>query len=241
MRFAIRLTTMLALIFPCAARAQTSVIIGAVEDSAGAAIANARVNVLGTNVEVLSDTKGRFVIGALRAATYVLQIRRLGYAAVSTLTTVATVDTVRLAIELQPVSTTLATVNVEEKRSPVMLERVGFVRRRISGAAPASRFMTRYEFGRDRLKVAEILRRMGGFSARCNSANVNVLIDGMKIMLPRSGKTDMDFPGAFDSDPLDIIPPNLVEAIEAYDRNTEIPPEFAWAGSCVVLIWTRPG
>jgi hypothetical protein len=212
--------------FPQYALAQSPLLLGAVEDSNGLPVQNARIDLLGSPVSVYSDAKGKFRIDSLRAATYVLYVRRLGYAPVTTLATLTGSDTLRMAVELSTVSTTLATVVIEADRSSLKLDRAGFVQRRLNTTAPASRFITRTEWGeREPLNVSEILRRMGGFAARC--PRPSVLVDGMRISAAGGGSSSID-----------MIPPKFVEAIEAYAGPSEMPIEFR-GGECLVLIWTR--
>ena len=60
----------------------------------------------------------------------------------------------------------------------VQLDRVGFVRRRLDGTIPASRFMTHAEFEhRPPRTMTELLGRMGSFRQRCDE--VATFVDGV--------------------------------------------------------------
>lgn len=239
--------------------AQGGVILGAVEDSTGRAIPDVRVTVLGETGTLVTDASGRFQLGPVRGTTYLLQLRRLGHAAVTTVVTVRSTDTVRLDIELTPTATVLAPVDVTADPTTAKLERVGFLRRRLDPTVPASRFLTRAEFDkRPPLTVSELLQRMGAYTRRCPSGEA-IYVDGALLAPPipkdsvvrvrPSKNSPMLGPGGDGLgsalppvSPVDMIPPKLAEAIEAYVGPAEIPLEFKAAGrglQCVVLIWTR--
>lgn len=233
-------------------RAQTSVIIGAVEDSSGRAIPDVQVTLIGTPATGLSDAGGRFRVGPLRPATYMLQFRRLGYAPVTAMAELTRGDTLRLSIEMTPSATTLATMNVTATSTSQKLEQVGFVRRRMDGTVPPSRFITRAEFqNRPPLTMTDLLGRMGGVGARC--ANPTVFVDGAMMadeppkdsVITIKGKrvpADPFGEGMKRLAPIDVIPPIMVDAVEAYAGPAETPVEFKAAGRgfrCVILVWTR--
>lgn len=231
---------------PSWAFTQPALIVGVVEDSVGRAIPDVQVLVVGRDTTWLSDARGGFRLGPLRAATYVLQFRRLGYGPVTHVVEVPAADTVRLAVELAPASATLATVRVVGESVAAKLDRVGFVRRRLDGTIPASRFMARAEFEhRPPLTMTELLGRMGPFRQRCEE--VATFVDGV-LMASRpppdsTEKKALQFGVSAKPPPLiDAIAPADVAAVEAYVSPAEIPLQYKAAGrgfDCVVLIWTR--
>lgn len=230
----------------------SSLVLGVVEDSAGRGIPSVQISIVGQDVGGISDDNGRFRIGPLRAKSYIFQFRRLGYTPVTAVTDLSTADTLRLAIEMLAATTTLAAVEVKATSSDRKLEEVGFVRRRMDGAVPPSRYITRAEFERrPPFTMTELLDRMGGFSKRCLGASVYV--DGAllapdpppdSITNSKGRRVPADGFGAAmkRSATIDIIPPSTVAAVEAYTGAAEIPLEFKTTrrgSSCVILIWTR--
>lgn len=231
---------------------QSALVLGAVEDSTGRGIPQVQISILGVAAASVSDSAGRFRFGPLRPSTYILQFRRLGYTPVTAMADLTTTDTLRLAIELAPAATSLATVNVTATSTDRKLEQVGFVRRRMDGTVPPSRFITRAEFeARPPLTMTELLRRMGGFDTRCQRASVYVdgallakdpprdsIVNAKGKRVPADGFGE----GMKRPNSIDAIPPTIVGAVEAYTGPAEIPLEFKAAGrgfECVVLVWTR--
>lgn len=230
----------------------SSLVLGVVEDSAERGIPSVQISIVGQNAAGISDDHGRFRIGPLRAQSYIFQFRRLGYAPVTAVTDLSTADTLRLAIEMIAATTTLAPVEVKATSSDRKLEQVGFVRRRMDGAVPPSRFITRAEFERrPPFTMTELLERMGGVSRRCLAASVYV--DGAlmasdpppdSITNSKGKRVPADGFGAAmkRSATIDMIPPSSVAAVEAYTGPAEIPLEYKTTrrgSSCVILIWTR--
>lgn len=181
-----------------------------------------------------------------------LQLRRLGYAPVTAMADLTRSDTLRLSIEMTPSATTLATMNVTATTSSQKLEQVGFVRRRMDGTVPPSRFITRAEFqNRPPLTMTELLGRMGRINSRC--PNPTVFVDGAMMadapprdsIINSKGKrvpADAFGDGMKRLAPIDVIPPGVVDAVEAYAGPSETPLEFKAAGRgfrCVILVWTQ--
>ncbi len=226
-----------------------SLILGVVADSTGRGVPDVQVLLVGVLNPVVTDSLGRFRLGPLKASSYVIQFRRLGFEGVTHVAQLLAADTLRLAIELQPVANQLATVNVTGESVSERLSRVGFVRRRADGAVPASRFTTRAEFDkRPPLTMTELLRRMGNFPSRCPSPTVFVdgALLGSSVPLPPPSTPRRKDQFLSDGPPpppaIDAIPPVTVEAVEVYLGPAEFPLEYKPAGrgfSCLVLVWTR--
>jgi hypothetical protein len=218
-------------------------ILGAVEDESGRPIAGAQVSVLGSDATAPTDSLGRFVFGPMRSGTHILQVRRLGYAPLTTFATVLSSDTLRLSFELIASPIALETVRIEASGASHKLTRVGFVERRSRASTGDSRFVTRAEFERHNpMSVREIIRRMAGFHSRCEFEPKTIVIDGVAIPPPvrQSVRDSLDGidQGPNRNDPYDVILPANVEAIEAYAGPSEAPAQFA-LNRCVLMIWTR--
>lgn len=230
----------------------SALVVGVVEDSSGRGIPSVQVSIVGQNVVAVSDESGRFRFGPLPARSYIVQFRRLGYGPVTTVTDLKIADTLRLAIEMSAVTTTLAAVEVKASTTDSKLEQVGFVRRRMDGTVPPSRFITRAEFEKKPpFTMTDLLERMGGFSRRCQGASIYV--DGAMLAADPPPDSITNIKGrrvpadAFGSGmkraaSIDLIPPSTVAAVEAYTGAAEVPLEFKTTrrgSSCVILIWTR--
>lgn len=229
----------------------TGMVLGVVEDSEGRGLPDVQVLFVGVRSPVMTDSLGRFRVGPLKPASYVVQFRRLGFEGVTHVAQVVAADTLRLAVEMQGNVDQLAAVKITGESMSERLTRVGFVHRRSDGAVPSSRFITRAEFAaRPPLNMNELLRRMGGFDTRC--VQPTVYVDGTLFAAPVAAQTvpnkvpkrkDMFFSEGFTPpSPLDGIPPLVVDAVEVYTGPSEVPLEFKAAGrgfSCVVLVWTR--
>lgn len=165
-----------------------------------------------------------------------------------------TADTIVRVLKtpLAPVVTTAS--ELEEK-----LTEVGFYRRREHSGIPASQFMTRQELDRrGALDLSQHLRRIKGRGWGC--ADGVIYVDGVLLaaslpavaadsvrMIPSEmrGKS-APFPVVDNPMPkasaLDLIPMNMVGALEIFTGPSEIPVEYNAAfrqARCVVLVWTR--
>jgi iron complex outermembrane receptor protein len=74
-------TTLLLVVAPLVARAQTGTIQGRVTDEAGVAVVGASVNVEGTTLGSVTDSRGAFTIQDVPAGPHTLRIEALGFAA----------------------------------------------------------------------------------------------------------------------------------------------------------------
>ena len=229
-----------------AAHAQGTV-IGVVEDSAGAPIMAASVLVAGSNFGVATDVTGRFRFPSLPVKVWTLEIRRLGYAPITTEVDVRNRDTVSLSITLIPAAFPIAPVVVSETGITPKLREVGFERRRkLEIMVPARQFVTRQQIEKQNpMRVSQVVGRMGRPS-QCHPASWAIYVDGVL-----RGAAAVDPPPRPGSSapvprpsPVDDIPPGEIEGIEVYVGGLQIPFEFRTARrdvSCVIVIWTRSG
>jgi len=219
-----------------------AVIVGTVVDATGGrGIGGALVRVRGTNVGIVSDDRGKFVLFGLSPGSHVVDVEMLGYAPRSTpmaaivgATLSVTIALSTRAIELEPV--------VVEVRSR-LLDRVGFYDRvddpgirghfltpvEIEKRAPAAftdlftnvpgARVDYYAPGRS----AVIFRRVIGSTAG-EGCVPELWVDGMRI---RGG--DWNF-----------LSPAAIDGVEVY-VGTNIPIEYATSSCGVVLVWTKRG
>lgn len=161
-------------------------------------------------------------------------------------------DTVRVQV------TPLAPVVTAAEALKTKLDEVGFTHRKAYSGVPASQFLTRFDIEkRAVMDLSQLLRRMKGRAWGCGESVL--FIDGVIQATPIPDKavdtvkfqpTDTRGKGMPPvvavpmpkANPLDMIPVNMVDALEVYVGPSEIPLEFKAAfrqARCVVAVWTR--
>lgn len=110
-----------------------AVVTGTVNDSRGEPIAAARIALEADDVVALSDAKGAFRLGGLRAGTRLLSVRKLGYEATELPVELHSQNAVVATVVMPRLTQLLETVKVRALRE-LGLERVGFASRKKSGA-----------------------------------------------------------------------------------------------------------
>lgn len=256
---ALVLMTVLALMPASRLHAQRSGIVGIVYDTLGQTLSGVQIELSGTDFGAITNSRGEFRLIKVTPGPYTLQMRRLGFEALSMKIDVAKGDAMEIDFELTPTQVRLAKFDVKAIYNSDKLKRVGFEeRQKTSGIAP-SRFITRAEIDkRNPLSLIHILDRIGGRVRNCVDAVV--YIDGVAPAVPPGEPQTGPFrtggamrPSASRTDngsshryrPLDLIPPRTVEGMEIYASTSEIPSEFRRGqfgdlnNRCVVLIWTR--
>lgn len=219
------------------------VVDAAVTDSALAPLANATATLLGTHVAVTAGPDGRFRIVDLAPRDYIIIVRRIGYAPLSSVVRVPASDTVRVTYMLAPLTTTLDTVVVSERSVPARLAEFEERRRAAHG-----QFMTEERIEAlnypGMLDVLRTFRYVTINTGRLQSLRagcpMTFYVDGVHIPSP-----DLD---------RGLPSPHEIAGIEVYVNSGDIPPQYksfgrdlgvprSQSGSfCgVVLLWTRSG
>jgi hypothetical protein len=215
-------------------------ITGVVRDSGGSSIGGASVAVVGTVLRATSDTGGRFRLGGLPVGALTLQVRRLGYRAVSVPVSIQDGATGTVSVTLLPVPRELDPVLVEASRQPSVRYLQGFYERRSKGHGY---FITRDQIQtREWSDMTDVLRslvpavritssRMARNAVRLRGSRCAPLVwlDGAPAMA-----------GEFD---LDVISPETVSGVEVYPGPATVPVEFRSTRgleSCgVIVVWSR--
>ncbi|MGH7500214.1 MAG: carboxypeptidase regulatory-like domain-containing protein [Longimicrobiales bacterium] len=187
-----------------------------------------------------SDSLGFFQAPMPRPGAYAIRVERLGYATTDTDTlSVRADETVEIAIRLGVTPVRLEPVMVIERRSS--MRRSEFQRRMDAGRQSGlGVFMTRDEIERTGSpSVTGVLLR---------APLVSLGRGGGPVMLSRGGCTPtlylngsrMVFASGESLD--DRIIPEMLEGVEIYRNETELPFEFTGIGQCgAILFWTRAG
>jgi hypothetical protein len=219
---------------------------GIVTDSSLAPVNGATVWLLGSSLELTTRENGRFRMLGLPAGEYLVVVRHIGFAPLSTIVRLAGNDTARTSIILERASVSLDTIRVTaESPSPRLRE---FDQRRSMGLG---QFMTASEIRRlnfpgtsDLLRAFRSVTIAGadGFAVNARDAPVRTcpfqfFIDGVPIPTPRNLNNELP-------------PPGEIAGIEVHATVGMIPLQYATSGvdatfrgggaMCgVILIWTK--
>ncbi|MSR02309.1 MAG: hypothetical protein EXR94_06165 [Gemmatimonadetes bacterium] len=226
-----------------AIRERVARIEGQVTDTLGYPVPEAEVLIMGTEFQTQSDRTGRFFMDGLPPGLQIARVRKVGYK--------AQYFTIRLAggqqwdgkIAIRRLPQFLGDILVIGKygKPPQYANTAKydeFYRRR---SKRVGKFLTREEI--DKLaagRISELLRGIPGVRSsfiapgepenvsflNCPSFNVSVWIDGQKM----TGNVGEVLP---------LITPSDIEAIEVYQRQTLIPPEYRDNSCGAIVMWTR--
>ena len=215
---------------------------GVVRDSTGAALAGARVRVVGSALGAVSDDSGAFRLPLAVGGRLRLEVLRLGYAAETLLVALQASGESRLAIVL----TRLAPQELPELRVAAATrgKMSGFERRRAHGVGT---FITRQEIeARHPQRVSDLLRYTSGVYVSQDGASQRNNQVGMRRNMGTSQAEPCEVQYYVDGQyyaggSVDDFPPVTIEGIEIYRSAAEIPADFRTRdASCgVIAIWTR--
>jgi hypothetical protein len=210
-------------------------------------IAAASISLLAGGRTILiteSDSAGHFEMPVPGPGTYGLRVERLGYGAADTeALSFAAGEFVELAIRLGVTAVRLDPIMVIERR--ITRIESEFERRMETGRRMGlGVFVTRQELERNALlSVTDVLARVPlmsvQFDGRGNAWPATVSRGGCIPTLYLNGAR-MTFASGESVD--DVIMPDMLEGIEVYRNETELPRSFAGIGQCgAVVFWTRGG
>ncbi|HEX6317210.1 MAG TPA: carboxypeptidase regulatory-like domain-containing protein [Gemmatimonadaceae bacterium] len=219
-----------------------AILRGKVVNANGVPIANARVEVEGTNARALTNAEGAFSLAELPSGTQSVVARQLGFAPVSQAVDLSTREVANTVITMsQPVQ--MLDPVVVRAESDMGLENIGFVERRrgMSGTfMDAEEIMKRGpNMLTDVFRTVPSLRvvPVSPYDYAVESARGNML-GGSCVKYWLDGTPyDPVFPGDVDR----MIPPYNIAAIEVYQGST-VPIQFtsANASNCaVIVIWSK--
>ena len=244
----VALAGMLVVAGTLAAQTPRATLVGLVRDSAGHAIPNVEVWLLGSHLYTHTNDLGGFRLANAPVGAVKVTVRRLGYEQTTVDLTLRDGQTDSLVVALSSVAATLPGVLIEDEamsRSKRLLS--GFWERRSRGFG---HFYTRAEIEkRDAHDFTDIVRMTPSVSI--------VSTNGRKVIrFSRGPGVRGDCPPQYWVDGMrlenatpDEFPPQDVEAIELYAGTATIPAQYAprvatfRTQTCgAILIWTRlPG
>ncbi len=226
-----------------AIRDRVASMAGQVVDTLGFPVAEAEVSVMGTEFLGQSDRQGRFALGGLPLGLQIVRVRKVGYR--------VQYFAIRLAggqewdgrVTLPKLPQTLGEIVVVGKwgKPPQYANTAkydDFYRRRSSRSG---KYLTREEIDKTAAgRISELLRAIPGVRVgfvqpgesenvsflTCPAYNVSVWIDGQRV----TGQVGEILP---------LIAPSDIEAMEVYQRQALVPPEFRDNSCAAIVLWTR--
>ncbi len=212
------------------------VVAGVVSDSTGRPVFGASVDVVDTDIRVMTNTAGRYVLPEVWPGRTAVRVRRVGFAPQILNVSVSSGDTTRADFMLGVVAALPATRVSAEPNRGKMSE---FNDRRSRGLGL---FVTRDDIERRQPKsMSEMLRTLPGVTvserepgvpkpvrmdrSRSLSCRVQLYVDGLP----------------YPDGNVDDFPPETVEGVEIFRGPSEIPVAFRNrdTGCGLISIWTR--
>lgn len=226
-----------------ASQLRVASLAGTVVDTLGYPVPEAEVVVMGTEFKATSDNEGNFALGGLPLGLQIIQVRKLGYKPQYFGLRLAGGQEWEGKVAIARLPQTLGEVVVVGRYGkPAVYANTakydGFYRRR---ASAGGRFLTREQIDQQAAaRISDLLKAVPGvrvsFTApgqgedisflSCPAYNVGVWIDGQKV----SGNVGEILP---------LISPSDVEAMEIYQRQSAVPPEFRDNSCAAIVMWTR--
>jgi hypothetical protein len=221
-----------------AATSGNAAVSGRVVLDGGTSSTGSRVELVGSNVVVLTDEKGEFTMRNLPSGSKVLLARHLGYAAATVAVDLSSHKEQRVTITLPKFVAVMDPVLVTARRV-VALDRVGFNQRRKTGFG--------YYVGPDRLEkmhaneVTDILRMVPGLrvsygpNGETVSSSRDVGSGCVQYFLDDMPFTEMQ-PGDINH----FVTGGEIVAVEVY-QTPNAPAQFTFGGrDCTtIVLWTR--
>ncbi|MEP6551387.1 MAG: carboxypeptidase regulatory-like domain-containing protein, partial [Gemmatimonadales bacterium] len=217
----------------------TASIAGMVTAENGIALVGADVGVSGTQLRVITDDRGEFLLPGVPSGRIELTARRLGFRPASIRVNVVPAETQTVTLSLEISVTDLVPVLVRGQQVKYTGRLAGYYQRLERGTAGV--FVTRDQIDRENPRnLTQLLQRVPGvrLQRRAGATGVRmrdrtcwplVWLDGNALS---SGEADID----------GILPSSL-EGIELYMGSTTAPAQFSWTrnmSSCgTILLWSR--
>ncbi|MBC7896106.1 MAG: carboxypeptidase regulatory-like domain-containing protein, partial [Cytophagaceae bacterium] len=216
----------------------TPVVTGSVRDASGQPLAGARVRLWGSSIETRTDGDGEFRFGTRNAGTQLVDARMIGFVPTRRVVDVSPTAGARVELTLADFPLEIDTVRVLAARARRPGSLAGFEHRRRLGHGT---FLDpdQVEIRRP-LVFTDLLRGMPGVDIRTvdmmtraiQMRGVNgtactpaLVVDGMRLPL-----VEMNID--------DVIPADLVKALEVYPRRIQAPPEYQTMDCGSVVVWT---
>jgi hypothetical protein len=202
-------------------------------------LGGASVSLLGTRLQAVTDSGGRFTQAELGAGTYIVEVRAIGYGVTSWLLRLREGEVADYIFEVAPLGVELTPVVVEGRRSFVGRRLREFEERRSSGRGV---FITEEQILTSNAStMADLLRGVPGVRLNCRSGNCTAqMTRGARGVCAADWVVD-GMPATMSTSP--SLPTVGIVAVEIYRSPNEAPAEFLKSDSqCgVIAIWTKSG
>lgn len=210
---------------------------GIVQDANGQPVSGARLRWWGTDHEVRADARGEYALPAA-PGTRLLEARMVGFVPTRQVVDV-TAELSRVDVALPEFPTDIDTVRVLARRPRTQGVLAEFERRRQRGQGIYLDAET-IELRRP-LTFTDLLRSMPGVEVRSTDAMTRAVhmrsTNGLDACVPLLVIDGARVP-MLDMNLDDVIPADLVRAVEVYPRRMQAPPEYQDGDCGSVVVWT---
>ena len=207
-------------------------IIGTVRSGeSGPGLEGARVLLIGTELVVITNSKGEFAFHGITPGKYVIQASAIGFGTLTSPIDVKPLETVEVRFEADAESFRLPDLEVAERPNLP----ADFVRRSQEGRG---RYFSRAEIEkRSPQTVADLLRTVPGMRVDCRG----IVCRAVLSRAPRGCQPTYWMDG-IPADPtlVWLQPPRDLDGVEVYSGPSSTPPELERGSNCgAIVLWTR--
>lgn len=185
---------------------------------------------------VLTDARGRFVVGEMASGRYRIAIERIGYRSIVDSVAFHTDIGLRIDVEMVPDAVEMDPLLVVAEARSRNLEANGFYERRRRGIG---RFVSREQIEAGSImRVSDVFRRMAGVRM---SSGGRISGQGGVVLLRGGCRADVYVDGVRTIPPFPVdalLHPNDLDAVEVY-HGSELPARFGTTSCGAVVIWTH--
>jgi hypothetical protein len=216
----------------------------AVADSLARPISGTRIVVSGSPAPGITDSTGNATVQGIAPGSRLVSIRHPGFREERALLDFSAGATIAIRVVLTPEPLALDTVVATGERFVLRLHQNGFYKRRQQGLG---KFLDRQDVaGAERTggSLCPLFYRLPGFSVAPGSVGTRCVVQSRRG--PDSLGSGLCEPAVYidgmpaDMDQFAMLPPEHVEAIEAYAGAAEAPAEYGGSSGCgVIVIWLR--
>jgi hypothetical protein len=225
------LTALLALCSPLDAQRLGSIIGTVRSGEQGPGLEGARVLLIGTELVVVTNSKGEFAFHGITPGKYVIQASAIGFGTLTSPIDVKPMETVEVRFEADAESFRLPDLEVAERPNLP----ADFVRRSQEGRG---RYFSRAEIEkRSPQTVADLLRTVAGMRVDCRG----IVCRAVFSRAPRGCQPTYWMDG-IPADPalVWLQPPRDLDGVEVYSGPSSTPPELDRGSNCgAIVLWTR--
>ncbi|HSE51721.1 MAG TPA: TonB-dependent receptor [Gemmatimonadales bacterium] len=225
------LVALLALCSPLDAQRLGSIIGTVRSGESGPGLEGARVLLIGTELVVITNSKGEFAFHGITPGKYVIQASAIGFATLTSPIDVKPLETVEVRFEADAESFRLPDLEVAERPNLP----ADFVRRSQEGRG---RYFSRAEIEkRSPQTVADLLRTVPGMRVDCRG----IVCRAVLSRAPRGCQPTYWMDG-IPADPtlVWLQPPRDLDGVEVYSGPSSTPPELERGSNCGAIVrWTR--